>query len=51
LTPAARSTPAPFTKLAQASSKCLTSAGICFVPPLAVGSPCTCGNFAGVIIP
>jgi hypothetical protein len=49
--PDPRSTPAPFTEFAQASSKCLTSVSICFVPPLPVGSPCTCGDFAGVIIP
>lgn len=41
----------PLTRISQASSKCSTSAGICFVPPLPVGSPCSCGNFSGVIIP
>jgi len=52
--PAIRSAPkppAPLSRIAQASSKCSTSAGICFVPPLPVGSPCSCGNFSGVIIP
>lgn len=42
---------APLTRISQASSKCSTSAGICFVPPLPVGSPCSCGDFSGVIIP
>jgi hypothetical protein len=42
---------APLTRISQASSKCSTSAGICFVPPLPVGSPCSCGNFSGVIVP
>jgi hypothetical protein len=42
---------APYTKVAQASSKCSTSAGICFVEPLPLGSPCSCGEFSGVIIP
>jgi hypothetical protein len=42
---------APYTRLAQASSKCSTSAGICFVEPLPLGSPCSCGEFSGVIIP
>jgi hypothetical protein len=43
--------PAPHTRVAQASSKCSTSAGICFVEPLPLGSPCSCGEFSGVIIP
>jgi hypothetical protein len=38
-------------QVVQASSKCSTPSGICFVPPLPVGSPCRCGNFSGVIIP
>jgi hypothetical protein len=42
---------APYTRMAQASSKCSTSAGICFVEPLPLGSPCSCGEFSGVIIP
>mgnify|MGYP000592279031 CR=1 FL=1 len=41
----------PYTEVSQASSKCSTSAGICFVPPRPVGSPCSCGDFSGVIIP
>ena len=44
-------TPIPQIKVTQASSKCSTSAGICFVEPLPVGSPCRCGDFSGVIIP
>ena len=52
--PAVRLAPAdakPYTEVTQASSKCSTSAGICFVPPRPVGSPCSCGDFSGVIIP
>ncbi len=38
--------------LAQAySSKCSTQSGICLVPPLPIGSPCSCGDYAGTIIP
>jgi len=47
----APASPLPQIRLTQASSKCSTSAGICFVEPLPVGSPCTCGDFSGVIIP
>jgi negative regulator of sigma E activity len=44
--------PADPVKTAQStSSKCSTSAGICYVSPLPIGSACRCGNTSGTIIP
>jgi hypothetical protein len=33
------------------SSRCSTNVGICYVPPAPVGSPCSCGNAPGTIVP
>lgn len=33
------------------SPRCSTPAGVCLVPPQPVGSPCTCGDVAGTVIP
>ena len=33
------------------SPRCATPAGICFVAPMPVGSPCSCGQYPGTIIP
>jgi hypothetical protein len=33
------------------SPRCATPAGICFVSPMPVGSPCQCGQYFGTIIP
>ena len=33
------------------SPRCSTPAGVCLVPPQPIGSPCTCGDVAGTIIP
>ncbi len=38
-------------QLAQAlSPKCATPAGICFIPPQPIGTPCSCGQFQGTVI-
>ena len=38
-------------RIAQAvSPRCATPAGICFVRPQEIGSPCSCGQFQGTII-
>ena len=38
-------------KVAQAlSPRCSTPAGICFIPPQPIGTPCSCGQFQGTII-
>ena len=33
------------------SPRCATPAGICYVAPLPLGSPCKCGDAAGTIVP
>ena len=39
------------TEMVQAlSPRCSTPAGICFIQPQPIGSPCFCGQFQGTII-
>ena len=38
-------------QVAQAlSPRCATPAGICFIHPQPIGTPCSCGQFQGTII-
>lgn len=41
----------PAMEVAQAlSPRCATPAGICFINPQPIGTPCSCGQFQGTVI-